>query len=245
MADVWVGRHEIIDAIVENLTAWWGEPVDRNPYGFKDRTGWFGASSLKSKTHKDIKYSPRKMLLEFFGKLPPMPINNAIAFGSYFDMVTEAAMRARPDLFVSTQAQFFNEDLRFRGTPDFVFDDAGFDIPGDVKALHHFGWKYPADPEYDISKAYYYRQFQAVMWASGADYFYEVGFCRYDDTPFDLTIIPDIGRLMFVRRVERDEKAIAEIVKDLEFVNSRIPDLQAALDAGDDEAFERALPVEI
>lgn len=243
-AEVYVGRHPLLDAICDHLTAWYDQPVDRNPWGARDRRGWFGASSLKSKTSSTIKYSARRMMLEYLGLLPREPINDAMAFGSYFDMVTEAAMR-RSGAFLSTQTQFFCERLRLRCTPDFVLDEYGFDVPGDIKALNPWAWKHPVKPDYDLRRAYYYRQFQAVMFASEADHFWEIGWRHEERDPFHLHLVPNPRERMFVRRVNRDDACIADIVSDLEYLLSRLPACEAALAAGDMAALELALPVDV
>jgi len=245
---VWIGRHPIIDHLVDHLDACYRNPPQESPWRTKDRRGWFGASSLKSKKKgASFPYSPRRMMKEYLGLAEPLVWNEALWFGTYFDMVTDAALQTW-DRTIETQPVFCRPELHFRVTPDLLFDDCGLDAPADVKALMFFAWRWLADPDYDPRGLYFYRQLQSQAWCAGSDSVYAIGYKRDDKTnPVELHRVPknDLRRRFVVRRIERDDACIADIQRDLRYLCDKLPACEAALASGDPAALELALPVDI
>jgi hypothetical protein len=206
-------NHTIVEAIVENMTIFLTDPPDHNPFArHKGRTGSFHASDMN--VYK--KWSARHCVEIFLG-LPTAKVFTpesamSIAIGQAIDYATSAALDACG--WAETQLCLENSALRFRGTPDFNWLGGYTPLVGDVKSTDEGTYRqYWANSDWDLSRAYYWRQLQSYLYLAEQERGLLVAVNRNG-----ANWQHDLRACISARYYYRDEKCIAKLLADLRYL---------------------------
>lgn len=146
----------IIDAVVAHLPAYLAQ-------NRLDRSGWFHCSDLNMLDGKKVEFCVRQYLGLPVEKDWDADSALKVGAGTLLDQIVGAALEASGSV-MATQIDLKDEELRLRGTPDFMLDSYGEDMVGDVKSCggREFDQFY-ANDDWDISRYYAWPQLQAYL----------------------------------------------------------------------------------
>ena len=216
--------HPLVEDLIAHLPAIFDNPPERNPFGRKERSGWFHCSDLNIYKRKtmDYDFAIRQYLGETVEKTWTPESSLHVCIGQGIDALTDAAFQACDEV-VQTQCELRNEGLHLRGTPDFIWTDGLDDIVGDVKST---GWatfnNFWANDRWPLEKAYFWRQLQAYLFLSELD---EGLLIVVDRGGADRKPLADC---FAARAYYRDEAVIAQIVKDVEYMWDKVRERAAS-----------------